>query len=139
MIGLQYARTELDGYTETGDPVLTLTVGDQEAEALVGSAGLEARGAWDVGGLAVRPYAALTAERDFEGDGRIVRYAGTASPSIVNSFVLPDRGDDTYGRVTGGADIELVGSLSLQLTAATSFARKGGEDLFGMLGLKAGF
>ncbi|PWG02595.1 autotransporter domain-containing protein [Sphingosinicella humi] len=139
VIGLQYARTELDGYTETGDPVLTLTVGDQEAEALVGSAGIEARGAWDVGGLAVRPYASLTAERDFEGDGRIVRYAGTASPTIVNSFVLPDRGDDTYGRITGGADIELVGSLSLQLTTATSFARKGGEELFGMLGLKAGF
>ncbi len=139
VLGLQYARTELDGYTETGDPVLTLTVGDQDAEALVGSAGVEARGDWDVGGLAIRPYASLTAERDFEGDGRIVRYAGTASPTIVNSFVLPERDDDTYGRIAGGADIELVGSLSLQVTAATSFARDGGEDLFGMLGLKAGF
>src|SRR3546814_161950 len=107
--------------------------------ALVGSAGVEARGDWDVGGLAIRPYASLTAERDFEGDGRVVRYAGTASPTIVNSFVLQDRPDDTYGRITGGADIELVGSLSLQLTAATSFARDGGEDLFGMLGLNVGF
>ncbi|HEY9553825.1 autotransporter domain-containing protein [Allosphingosinicella sp.] len=139
VIGLQYARAELDGYTETGDPVLTLTVSDQEAAALVGSAGVEARGDWDVGGLAIRPYASLTAERDFEGDGRVVRYAGTASPTIVNSFVLQDRPDDTYGRITGGADIELVGSLSLQLTAATSFARDGGEDLFGMLGLNVGF
>jgi outer membrane autotransporter protein len=139
ILGLHYARTELDGYTEEGDPVLTLTVGDQDAEALVGSAGVEARGDWDVGGLAIRPYATLTAEQDFEGDGRIVRYAGTASPGIVNSFVLPDRGDDTYGRIAGGADVELVGSLSLQLTAATSFAREGGEDLFGTLGLKAGF
>src|ERR1700737_409748 len=34
--GLTYARVRVNGYTETGDPVLTLTVGPQSAEALIG-------------------------------------------------------------------------------------------------------
>jgi outer membrane lipase/esterase len=139
VVGLQYARAELDGYTETGEPVLSLNVSDQDVKALVGSAGIEARGDWDAGGLSVEPYVTLTAEKDFEGDSRTIRYAGTASPGIVNTFVLNDRPEDTYVRLGGGADVELVGSLSLQISGSGSFGREGGDDLFGMLGLKAGF
>ena len=39
VVGLRYAKVELDGFTETGDPVLTLNVEDQETDSLVGSAG----------------------------------------------------------------------------------------------------
>lgn len=137
--GLHFAKAEIDGYTETGDPVLTLNVSDQDVSALVGSAGLEARGNVDMGGMALEPFVTLTAEKDFKGDGRIIRYAGTASPGIVNTFVLPDRPEDTYGRLGGGANIDVMGSLSLQLGASTSFGRDGGDDFAGFLGLTAGF
>src|SRR5260370_42376195 len=41
--GLTYARAKANDYTESGDPVLTLSVGLQTAEALVASAGVQFR------------------------------------------------------------------------------------------------
>jgi outer membrane lipase/esterase len=136
---IQYARTKIDGYTETGDPVLTLNVGDQSVKALLGSAGLELRGTLDTGGLAIRPYASIMAEKDLEGDGRSIRYAGTASPTIVNTFNLQDRSKQVYGRVTAGASLALGGAVSLQVQATASFNRDMGNDAGGFAGLKIGF
>jgi uncharacterized protein YhjY with autotransporter beta-barrel domain len=139
VVGVQYAKAKLDGYTETGDPVLTLNVADQNVHALVGSAGIEARGTFDSGGLAIRPYASLTAEKDLDGDGRTIRYAGTASPTIVNSFVLADRSKQTYGRATAGADLSLGGTISLQVQGSASFGRDRGNEMGGFAGVKIGF
>lgn len=139
VVGVQYAKAERDGYTETGDLVLTLAVSDQDVKALAGSAGVEARGEVDMGGLAVRPYVALTAEKDFEGDSRTIRYAGTAAPTIVNSFVLPSRSKDTYARLTGGASFSLGERIALQVNASSSFEQEGGNDFSGFVGVKLGF
>lgn len=139
VVGVNYAKADLDPYTETGDPVLTLNVEEQEVSALVGSAGVEARGSFNSGGLAVSPYVSLTAEKDFKGDGRIIRYAGTASPTIVNSFTLADRSEDTYGRLTAGASLALGGSFALQIQGSTSFEQDGADDMAGWVGLKVGF
>jgi len=136
---VNYARATIGGYTETGDPVLTLNVQRQRVKALTGSAGLELRGNAEVGGLAVRPYADVLVEKDFEGDGRIVRYAETAAPTIVNSFALANRTKRAYGRVTAGADLALGGAVSLQLQGSGSFERRGGNDLGGSAALKIGF
>jgi uncharacterized protein YhjY with autotransporter beta-barrel domain/phospholipase/lecithinase/hemolysin len=136
---VNYARANLGGYTETGDPVLTLNVQKQRVKALTGSAGLELRGSAEVGGLAVRPYADILAEKDFEGDGRIIRYSETAAPTIVNSFPLGNRTKRTYGRVTAGADVSLGGAVSLQVQGSGSFERRGGNDLGGFAALKVGF
>jgi len=139
VVGVQYAKAELDGYTEQGDPVLTLNVEEQELKALVGQAGIEARGEMDWAGLSFAPYVTLTAERDFEGDGRVIRYAGTASPTIVNSFVLADRPKDTYARLTGGATLALAERIKLQINGSSSFSRAGGDDFSGLVGIKVGF
>jgi uncharacterized protein YhjY with autotransporter beta-barrel domain/phospholipase/lecithinase/hemolysin len=136
---VNYARTRMDGYTETGDPVLTLNVQRQRLKAVTGSAGLELRGSVDMGGLAIRPYAEVLAEKDFEGDGRVIVYSETAAPTIVNSFALGNRTKRAYGRVTAGADLALGGAVSLQLQGSGSFERRGGNDLGGFAALKVGF
>ena len=139
IVSLDYARAKIDSYTETGDPVLTLNVGAQKADSLLGNAGLELRGNLSSGGLGVSPYASLTAERELQGDGRIVRYSETAAPTIVNNFALPRRPHDTHGRVTAGASLALGGTIALQIQGSTSFGRKDGEDHAGFVGLKVGF
>lgn len=136
---LQYAKVDIDAFTETGDPVLTNTVQEQDLKALTGSLGVEARGSFDASGLVIQPYGAATLERDFEGDGRTIRYAGTASPTIVNSFVLPDTTDELYGRLTGGANLGISPNVMLQLNASTTVAQKGSEDMSGFIGIKFGF
>jgi uncharacterized protein YhjY with autotransporter beta-barrel domain/phospholipase/lecithinase/hemolysin len=139
VIALDYERAKIDGYTETGDPVLTLNVGSQKADSLLGNAGLELRGNFGAAGLSVAPYAAVTAERELQGDARTVQYAETGAPTIVNSFTLPRRARDTHGRVTAGASMALGGTISLQIQGSTSFDRKGGDDRGGFVGLKLGF
>jgi len=139
VLALDYARTRIGAYTETGDPVLTNNVSRQEVHALVGSAGLELRGHVESGGLGIRPYASLVAEKDLDGDGRTIRYAGTAAPTIVNTWNLPGRSKDTHARLTAGASFELIGSLSLQVQGSKSFGRDGGNDMNGFAGLKIGF
>lgn len=134
--GLRYARVKLDGFTEVGDPVLTLNVQDQETDSLVGSAGIEARGTLDFGGAAVRPYVQAAIEREFAGDARTVRYALTAAPTIVNQWVLPDRPDDIYGRVTAGANFDVVGGISVQVNATASISQDQGNDVGGFVGLR---
>jgi len=136
---VNYARTKINAYTETGDPVLTLNVQRQSLKAVTGSAGLELRGTMEMGGLAVRPYADVLAEKDFEGDGRIISYSETAAPVIVNSYALGNRTKRTYGRVTAGADFALGGAVSLQVQGSGSFERRGGNDLGGFAALKVGF
>lgn len=136
IVGLRYARVKLDGFTETGDPVLTLNVEDQRVDSLVGSAGVEARGTLDIGGATVQPYVQAAVEREFAGDARTVRYALTAAPTIVNQWVLPDRPDDIYGRVTAGATLAVTGGISLQVNATTSIGQDLGNDVGGFLGLR---
>ena len=136
VIGVRYADVDLDGYTEAGDPVLTLNVEEQDATSLIGSAGIELRGDMEVGGLAVRPYAQAAVEREFEGDARTVRYALTAAPGIVNQWNLPARSDDIYGRITGGVNLTLSGALSLQLQASTSISQDEGNDTSGFVALR---
>lgn len=136
VIGVRYANVDIDAFTEAGDPVLTLNVGEQDLDSLIGSAGIEARGGMEIGGLTVQPYASAAIEREFAGDGRTVLYAGTASPTIVNRWVLPARSDDIYGRITGGVNLNLGSSVSLQVNATSSIAQDEGDDFGGSLALR---
>jgi outer membrane autotransporter protein len=138
--GLNYARAKLDGYTETGDPVLTNIVQDQKASETVGYGGLEAQLDASSGGISMKPYLKLLAEKQIGGGMRSVRYAGTASPVIVNSFD-PDRGrdDDPYGRIEGGVSLALGGAFSLEAQASATFEHPQQDEFSGFLGLKLAF
>jgi outer membrane autotransporter protein len=139
VVGVRYARAEIDGYTETGDPVLTLNVEDQSLNSLTGSAGIEARASYDVNGLSLQPYASASVEKEFEGDERSVRYALTAAPEIVNTFNLPGRNRDTYGRVTGGVNLNLGSALALQVQASSTLEHREGNEFNGSIALRLGF
>ena len=136
VIGLRYAEADLDGYTEAGDPVLTLNVDEQEVSSLTGHAGIEIRGDVDVGGFAVRPYASGSVERNFDDDERTIRYALTAAPGIVNQWVLPGRSDEIYGRLTGGVNFDLGSTISLQAQATATVDRDQGNEVGGFLALR---
>jgi uncharacterized protein YhjY with autotransporter beta-barrel domain/phospholipase/lecithinase/hemolysin len=134
IVALDYARAKVDAYSEGGDPVLTLNVGSQSHKALTGQAGLEVRG--DLAGL--HPFVDLTAERNFTGDDRLITFAQTSAPTIVNTWAVPGR-KQTYGRVSGGASANLIGGVSVDAFASTTLSRKGGNEVSGQLGLKARF
>lgn len=123
--GVAFARTRVDGYTETGDAAATLTVSGQRVRTLIGGAGLELRHDIAPG---VTPYLRPTAEKDFEGDARTLRYATTATPTIVNRFTLARDSRSVYGAVTAGVSAALTPALSLDVTLRSSIARDTGRD-----------
>jgi hypothetical protein len=66
--------------------VLTLNVGEQRRASSSASRASRAISRPEVGGLSVKPFVKLLAEKELDSSGRPIRYAGTAAPTIVNSF-----------------------------------------------------
>ena len=135
---LDYAKAKVDGYTEGGDPALTLNVGSVSAKALTGGLGAELRGDFNTEGVQIRPFAAATAEMDLIGDGRTVRFAQTSAPTIVNSWQLDDRTKKVYARFTGGASAAVIGKLSIDAMLSGTVGQKQGDELSAHVGLKMG-
>jgi uncharacterized protein YhjY with autotransporter beta-barrel domain len=131
---LDYAKAKADGYAESGDPVLTHKVGSQSLKYLTGQLGVELRA--DLPGI--RPYAALTAEHEFSGDSRVIRFAQTDAPIIVNSWQV-NRDKDTYARASFGAAATLWGGVSLDAAVTSTVGRDGGQEMGSHVGLRAAF
>jgi uncharacterized protein YhjY with autotransporter beta-barrel domain/phospholipase/lecithinase/hemolysin len=139
VVALDYAKAKVDGYTESGDSALTLNVGSQSYKSLRGSAGLEARGDFEGGGVQLRPYASAMIEKDFSGDSRTVTFAQTASPIIVNSFALTDASKKAYGRFSAGMSAAILDGVSLDIAGSATVGKDQGEETSAHLGLRFGF
>jgi uncharacterized protein YhjY with autotransporter beta-barrel domain/phospholipase/lecithinase/hemolysin len=134
VVALDYARAKVDGYTESGDPALTLNVSGQRLKSVTGQAGLEVRGTLQ--GLHL--FVEGTVEHEFSGDGRLIGFAQTSAPTIVNTWDVR-RGKETYGRIAGGARADVTGGIGIDVSASTTVGRDGGQELSGRLGVNARF
>ncbi len=138
--GLTYARARVNGYTESGDPVLTLNVGPQTAEALVVSAGVQFRIPFMVNGRVINPYLNLTAEDDLIGNGRIIQFGATSAPLIINNWAIPNgTSQHVYGRVAGGVVAPVTDRVALTANLSRTLGHQGGDDFYGTGGLKISF
>jgi outer membrane lipase/esterase len=138
--GLVYARARVNGYTEAGDPVLTLMVGSQTAEALVASAGVQFRAPFAVNGRIISPYLNLTAEDDLIGNGRIIQFGATSAPLIINNWAIPNgTSQHVYGRVAGGVVAPVTNNVALTMNLSRTLGHQGGDDFYGTGGLKISF
>ena len=139
VVGLDYARAKVDGYTETGDPVLNLNVDSLTYRSLRGSAGVELRGDYEGGGVQLRPFASAVVERDFTGDGRTVSFSQTSAPTIVNSFAFADASKKAYGRISGGFSAAILSSVTLDVAGSATVGKDQGEETSAQLGLRFSF
>ena len=137
--GLTYARAKINGYSETGDAALTLGVGSQVVEALVGSVGAQFRFPFLVEGRTISPYINLTAENDFIGNGRLIQYGATSAPLVVNNWSIGDDSNRVYGRITGGVVAPVSSTVALTMNLSHTLGRRGGDDFYGNGGLKISF
>jgi phospholipase/lecithinase/hemolysin/uncharacterized protein YhjY with autotransporter beta-barrel domain len=137
---LLYARAKVNGYTEAGDPVLTLNVGQQTAETLIGSVGAQFRFPFWVGGKLISPYVNLTADDDIIGNGRIIQFGATSAPIIINNWAVANTNSrNVYGRVAAGVVAPVWNNVALTANVSQTFARQGGNDFYGNGGLKISF
>lgn len=134
IVALDYVRAKVNGYTEGGDPTLTLNVSRQTAKALTGQAGVEVRG--ELSGL--HPFIDVTAERNFSHTDRLITFSETTAPTIVNSWIVDDS-RKTYARVAAGASANISGGVSVDAYVSTTFKRNHGQETGGNIGVKARF
>jgi uncharacterized protein YhjY with autotransporter beta-barrel domain/phospholipase/lecithinase/hemolysin len=139
VVGLDYAKAKVDGYTESGDPVLSLNVDDLSYKSLRGSLGVELRGDFAGGGVQLRPFASAVVEKDFTGDERTVRFAQTSAPTIVNSFLLEDASKDAYGRISAGFSAAILSSVTLDVGGSATVGKDQGEETSAQLGFRFAF
>lgn len=139
IVAVDYAKAKVDGYTESGDPALTLSVDDVNLKAVTGNLGLEARGDFEGGGIGLRPFVSATAEKEFSGDSRTIRFAQTSAPGIVNRWDLGERDKGVYGRLTGGASAAIFTGASLDANVSSTFGKDDGDELSAQLGFRMGF
>jgi outer membrane lipase/esterase len=139
VIGLDYAKAKVDGYTEEGDPALTLNVDSLSYKSLRGSLGLEVRGDFGGDGVHLRPFAAAAVEKDFSGDERTLRFAQTSAPTIVNSFALEDASKKAYGRFSGGFSAAIFTNVSLDVAGSATIGKDQGDETSAHVGVRVGF
>ena len=137
--GLDYARVRVDGYTEEGDPALTLNVGSTRYKSLRGSIGAELRGDFAGGGIQLRPFGAFVLEKELSGGGRSVSFSQTTSPIIVNSYDFENVSKKAYGRGTVGATARIFSGLHLDAGISMTAGKDQGNETSGHVGLKASF
>ena len=138
--GLTYAHARVGSYAESGDPLLTLAVGQQTAAALVASLGVQLRAPFTLNGRVISPYLNLTAENDLIGDGRIIQFNATSAPLIITSWNIPNvASQNVYGRVAAGVVAPVSDNVALTANVSRTMARQGGDDFFGTGGLKISF
>jgi phospholipase/lecithinase/hemolysin/uncharacterized protein YhjY with autotransporter beta-barrel domain len=139
VVAIDYAKAKVDGYTETGDPALTLNVSSVNAKSFTGGIGAELRGDFDTGGASVRPYLSAMLEKELSDNERVVHFAQTTAPGIVNSWSVGDGSDGVYGRISGGGSAEILSNLTLNTMLSTSIGRDDGNDVSASVGLNVGF
>jgi outer membrane autotransporter protein len=139
VVALDYAKAKVDGYTEDGDPVLTLNVDSLSYSSLRGSLGVELRGDFGGGGVQLRPYASAAIEKDFTGDERTIHFSQTSAPTIVNHFALEDGSKKAYGRIAGGFSAEILTNVSLDAGGSATIGKDQGEETSAQIGVRLGF
>ena len=135
---LDYARARVKGYTEDGDPALTLNVSSQSFKSLRGGLGVEVRA--DLSESAnVRPYLSAMVEKELSGNSRSIRFSQTSAPIIVNTFEFESPSKRAYGRFNVGGSTTLSDAITLDAGVSLTVGRKYGNEASGQLALNVGF
>ena len=92
-----YANVRVNGYTEFGDPLLTMTVQGQNLEGLTGSAGAQFRAMLPAGSMPLNAFLNVTAEHDFL-DQVHHWFGADVRASIPDPHDAGRRSNDIYGR-----------------------------------------
>jgi uncharacterized protein YhjY with autotransporter beta-barrel domain len=138
--GLTYIHSRVDGYTETGDNLLTYNVAAQTLDALVGNIGIRFLAPFKTAsGNLVVPHLNIMLEHQLGDDTRTLTASLTQAPLLPIPTTLPNFESRTYGRIDGGITFQIGPDASAIISAGSTFARDEGEDYRISAGLNVRF
>jgi phospholipase/lecithinase/hemolysin/uncharacterized protein YhjY with autotransporter beta-barrel domain len=134
ILGLDYATVHENGYTESGDWLLSQVVGGQTLNSLVGRAGAELRWSGTSRDIAVNSFLDLTADHEFLDATRNIITSQLSTPEITVATPVAANPTRTYGQIVAGVSVEMTYALSVQGSVATEFGGGAGAWNFGAEG-----
>lgn len=126
--GLTYIHSKVDGYSEQGDPQLTLNVSGLTVDSLTGSVGVRFLAPFQAGGRFFVPYLNVTLEHNFGDKSQTLSASLTQAPLSPVLSPVPSFDTRSYGKIDGGLTVQMGPHLSAVLGASSTFARDEGND-----------
>ncbi|MES2147261.1 MAG: autotransporter domain-containing protein, partial [Pseudomonadota bacterium] len=139
VVALDYAKAKVKGYTEDGDPALTLNVSSQSFRSLRGSIGAEVHADLGESGAYLQPYLSAMAEKELGNDGRSIVFSQTSASVIVNTFDFEPVSKRIYARLNAGGATRLSKALSVDAGVSMTFGKKRGNETSGQLAVSLKF
>lgn len=125
--GIRLVRANVDGFTETGDPLLAFRVEDQTMETTTGELGVQVRTAFELGGRPAEGFVNLAWQHEFGDPTRVQTATLLQSPLLPITTQIDNFGRRDYGTIGGGISLRLSDRASAMLTGSSTFARDGGD------------
>jgi len=127
--GLTYIHSKVDGYTETGDPQLTLSVSGLTVDAVTGNVGVRFLAPFQSNGRIFVPYLNVTLEHNFGDKSQTLSASlSQAASQVPELTAVPSFDTRTYGKIDGGMTLQLAPQLGATISASTTFAREESHD-----------
>lgn len=125
VVGLDYTRIGIGGYSESGDVLLDQTVSAQTRHALLASAGLELHDQLTAGAANLDLFGKFLVDTTFGDNGHGVVTSQATTPGIEVLTVIPGAGNTVYEEASVGVTGALTPRLALQAAVGGMF---GGQN-----------
>lgn len=127
-VGLTYTNTNLAGYTEAGDPLLTQAVAGQGYQQLLGQTGVEAATSYLFGGTRVATYATAGMQARLSGENSQFNSSFTDEPLVPLTTTYPTE-PVAWALLGAGASASLTNHLSASAALQATAFKSNGNDL----------
>ncbi len=133
---VSYTRLNVDGYTERGDSLITISTEDQSIDQLTANFGVTLLGK-DVLSKGLDFQLQVTGEYQRTGDHDLGYYQTNAPTRRLSKLI--DGDSELYGRVTGSLNYSYAEGQALFVTGTTTFGRDEGEQSGVSAGVKINY
>ncbi len=121
ILELNYATVRENGYTESGDWLLTQSIAAQTLNSFIGSVGMQLRLNLPMRGSILNSYINLTANHAFLNPVRFIVTSQLSTPAIVDATPVVDAGNQTYGQIVAGLSFRVANNLAINSSFGTQF------------------
>lgn len=133
---VSYTKLNVDGYTESGDSLITISTEDQSLDQLTANFGVTLLGK-DVFSKGLDFQIQLTGEYQKTGNHDLGYYQTNAPTRRLSKLI--DSDSELYGRVSGSVNYTYTEGQTLFVTGTTTFGRDEGEQAGVSAGLKINY
>jgi outer membrane lipase/esterase len=129
-LGLSYNDAALQGYTDSGDPLLTQQVSSQGYQEILATTGFTASTGLAVGPLWLVPFATAAAQIHLSNQGASFTSSFTDVPLVTQTNSYPAQ-PPAWALLGAGVSASLANQLTASIAINTTAFKNNGNSFFG--------